>query len=206
MFRTSRPRGPFFRKSGVEYSLSPRALRWAFSAVRRKCHGRDARNFDRILERQEHALGGALVRRHLQQVFAPEQDFAVGDFIARLAGDDVRQRRFAGAVRPHDRVHLARVHGERQPMENLALLDTDLQIFHFKQRHCFPFLVPRPEDAGASKDVANNHSSHPSRRPLCGLLRMRPIQPNLPARSRSASALPPRTPSAVAAARPSQSR
>ena len=129
-FATSRT---FFRKSGVEYSLSPRALRWAFSAVRRKCHGGDAGNFDRILERQEHALGGALVRRHFQQVLAPEQDFAAGDFIARLAGDHVRKRRFAGAVRPHDRVHLARVHGERQPMENFAILDTDFQIFHFKQ-------------------------------------------------------------------------
>ncbi|MGY3292048.1 hypothetical protein ACVWWP_005115 [Bradyrhizobium sp. LM3.6] len=32
-FETSRT---FFKKSGVEYSLSPRALRCAFSAVRRK--------------------------------------------------------------------------------------------------------------------------------------------------------------------------
>ena len=44
-----------------------------------------------------------------------------------------RQRRFAGAVRPHDRVHFALVHGQRQPVEDLALLDTDLQVFHFKQ-------------------------------------------------------------------------
>ena len=95
-------------------------------------HGGDAGNFDRILERQEHALGGALVRRHLQQVLAPEQDFAAGDFIAGLAGDDVRQRRFAGAVRPHDRVHLARVHRQRQPVEDLTLLDTNLQIFDFE--------------------------------------------------------------------------
>src|SRR6266852_2722027 len=46
-------------------------------------HGGDAGNFHRILERQEHALGGALVGRHFQQVLAPEQDFAAGDFIAR---------------------------------------------------------------------------------------------------------------------------
>ena len=96
-------------------------------------HGGDAGNFDRILERQEHALGGALVGRHLQQVLALEQDFAAGDFVARLAGDDVAQRRFAGAVRPHDRVHLARVHGQRQPVEDLAILDTNLQIFDFEQ-------------------------------------------------------------------------
>ena len=52
-------------------------------------HGGDAGNFDRILERQEHALGGALVRRHGQEVLALEQDLAAGDFITRLAGDDV---------------------------------------------------------------------------------------------------------------------
>jgi hypothetical protein len=30
-------------------------------------------------------------------------------------------------------MHLARVYGERQPVEDLALLDADLQIFDFKQ-------------------------------------------------------------------------
>ena len=96
-------------------------------------HGGNTGNFHRILERQEHALGGALVRRHFEEVLALEQDLAAGDFIARLAGDDMGQRRFAGAVRPHDRVDLARIHGERQPVEDFALLDTNLQIFHFKQ-------------------------------------------------------------------------
>ena len=114
-----------------EFALAARlALRVQRGA--QEIHGGDAGNFHRILERQEHALGGALVGRHLQQVFALEQDFAAGDFIARLAGDDMAQRRFAGAVRPHDRVDFALVHGERQPVENLTLLDTDLQVFDFK--------------------------------------------------------------------------
>ena len=64
--------------------------------------------------------------------FALEQDFAAGDFVARLAGDDVAQRRLAGAVRPHDGVHFALVHGERKPVENLTLLDTNLQVFYFE--------------------------------------------------------------------------
>jgi hypothetical protein len=38
-------------------------------------HGGDAGDFHRILEREEDALGSALVRRHCQQVFALEQDF-----------------------------------------------------------------------------------------------------------------------------------
>ncbi len=98
-------------------------------------HGRDAGDFHRILERQEHALGGALVRRHLQQVLALEQDLAAGHLVAGLAGDDVGQRRLAGAVRPHDRVDLARIHGQRQPVEDFALLDADLQVLDFKQWH-----------------------------------------------------------------------
>jgi hypothetical protein len=28
---------------------------------------------------------------------------------------------------------LARIYGERQPVENLTLLDTDLQVFDFEQ-------------------------------------------------------------------------
>ena len=122
----------FFRKSGVEiFALAARlALRVQRGA--QEVHGGDAGDFDRILERQEHALGGALVGRHLQQVLAVEQDLAAGHLIAGLAGDDVGQRRLARAVRPHDRVHLALVHRERQPVEDLALLDTDLQVFDFK--------------------------------------------------------------------------
>ncbi len=110
------------------------AARLALGVQRRaqEIHGGDAGNLDRILERQEHALGGALVRRHLQQVLALEQDLAAGDLIAGLAGDDMGQRRFAGAVRPHDRVHLALVHGERKPMEDLAILDPNLQILDFE--------------------------------------------------------------------------
>jgi hypothetical protein len=95
-------------------------------------HGRDPRNFHRILEREEHALGGALVRRHREQVFAPEQDLAAGHLVTRLARDHMGQRRFAGAVRAHDGMDLARVHNKRKPMEDFTLLDADLQIFDFK--------------------------------------------------------------------------
>ena len=85
-FATSRT---FFRKSGVEiFALAARlALRVQRGA--QEGHGGDAGNFDRILERQEHALGGALVGRHLQQVLALEQDLAAGDLVAGLAGDDM---------------------------------------------------------------------------------------------------------------------
>ena len=57
-------------KSGVESSASPRALRWALSADLQERHGGDAGDLDRILEGEEDAGGGALVRLHLEQVLA----------------------------------------------------------------------------------------------------------------------------------------
>ena len=132
MFRDFATSRTFFRKSGVEILALAARLALRVQRGAQEVHGGDAGNFHRVLERQEHALGGALVRRHLQQVLALEQDFAAGHLIAGLAGDDMGQRRLAGAVRPHDRVHLALVHGERQPVENFTLLDTDLQIFDFE--------------------------------------------------------------------------
>ncbi len=132
MFRRSATAYAFFRKSGTRNSGLTARFALGVQRGAQEGHSGDARNFHRILEREEHALGGTLVRRHLQQVLALEQDLAAGDFIARLAGDHVRQRRLAGAVRPHDRVDLAFVHGERQPMEDLAILDTNLQVFDFE--------------------------------------------------------------------------
>ena len=129
-FATSRT---FFRNSGVEYSLSPRALRWAFSAVRRNVMVATPGISTGYWNARNTPLAARSSGDISKQVLAPEQDFAVGDFIARLAGDHMRQRRFAGAVRPHDRVHLARIYGERQSVENFAILDANLQIFHFKQ-------------------------------------------------------------------------
>ena len=95
-------------------------------------HGGDAGNLHRILEGQEHALGGALVRRHRQQVLTLEQDLACGHLVARLAGNDVTQGRFSRAIRPHDGVDLALVHGQRKAVENLTILDTNLQVFDFQ--------------------------------------------------------------------------
>ena len=56
-------------KSGVDSSL---AALLALRIERRvqEGHRGDARNFDRILERQEDAAGGAFVRRHFQEVLA----------------------------------------------------------------------------------------------------------------------------------------
>ena len=64
-----------------------------------------------------------------------------GRRVVGLAGEHIGQRRFARAVRAHDRMHLARIHGEVEAFENFLAVDLDVQIFDFKQRHrtAYPF-------------------------------------------------------------------
>ena len=45
-----------------------------------------------------------------------------------LAGQDVRERALAGAVRPHDRVHFAGADGEVDALENGLVFDAGLEI------------------------------------------------------------------------------
>src|SRR5918993_4484281 len=100
-------------------------------------HRGDAGDLQRILERQEHARRRALIRLHLQQVLAVEQDLAVEDLVVLLAGDHIGQGRLARPVRPHDGRHLAVVHGEVETVENALVLDLDNEVIDFE--HCsFP--------------------------------------------------------------------
>jgi hypothetical protein len=48
-------------------------------------HGGDARDFHRILEREEQALGGAFVGLHFHHILAVEQDLSLGRLVTRLA-------------------------------------------------------------------------------------------------------------------------
>ena len=121
-------------KSGVESSPSPRARRWALERRLEEGHGADARDFQRVLEGQEHTGGGALVGAHLEDVHAVEQDLAVEDLIILLAGDDVGQRRLAGAVGAHDGGDFAVLNGEVETVEDLLVLDGDGQVLDFD--HC----------------------------------------------------------------------
>ena len=48
---------------------------------------------------------------------------------------------------------LAIVHGEREPVENFTVIDTNLQVFDFKQcHHFFPRRHPEAPCAAISKD------------------------------------------------------
>ena len=70
-------------------------------------HGH-AGNRVRVLEREEEPGLRALVGAGLGDVDTVEQDLPLGDDVGGMPGDRVRERGLAGAVRPHDRVHLAR--------------------------------------------------------------------------------------------------
>ena len=59
---------------------------------------------------------------------------AVG-VVVGLAGEHIGERRFAGAVRAHDGVHLAGIHGEIETFENFLAVDLNVQILDFQKRH-----------------------------------------------------------------------
>ena len=80
----------------------------------------DAGDLHRVLEREEHALARPVLRAHGQQVLPLVGDGAPGDLVARPPRQHVRERRLPRPVRPHDRVHLARVHGQVQPLEDVV--------------------------------------------------------------------------------------
>ena len=80
-------------------------------------------------------------------VLAVEQHLALGDLVVGLAGEHMRERRLAGAVRAHDGVHLPLLDGEVETVEDFLAVDLDVQIFDFKQMSFdhfrFLILVPR---------------------------------------------------------------
>ena len=84
----------------------------------------DAGDLDRVLEGQEDALPRALLGAQLQQVPALVEHLALGDLVARAAGQDVGQRALARAVGPHDRVDLAGAHVQVEALAGSRLSAT----------------------------------------------------------------------------------
>ena len=99
----------------------------------RHAHARDG---GRVLEGQEQAGLGALVRRQAEDALPVQQDIAPGDLVVRVAGDGVGQRALAGAVRPHQRVHFALADGQVDALQDRLAFDGDVQVFdHEFGRH-----------------------------------------------------------------------
>ena len=70
----------------------------------------DPGDFHRILERQEHAITGALLGCHGKQILAKISDAASGDFVALATGERCGRGALAGAVGAHDRMYFAGVY------------------------------------------------------------------------------------------------
>lgn len=92
----------------------------------------DAGDLDRILEAEEQARRGARVRIEVEQVDAVEGDAALGHIVAGAAAEDIAERRFARAVRTHDRVHLTRVHGQAEALEDRLAVDFGVEVIDLK--------------------------------------------------------------------------
>ena len=111
-----------FRNVGrVELGLAAR-LALGVERGAQEGHVADARDLDRILEREEQPRRRPLLRLEREQVLAVERRGALGDLVALAAGEHVGERRLARAVRPHDRMHLARPHLEVDALEDRLVL------------------------------------------------------------------------------------
>jgi hypothetical protein len=114
--------------SAPDSSASPRARRCELRLSRRNWSVRHAGDFDRILEAEEQPRRGALVRLHREQVAAVERRAAFGHLIARPPAEHIGQRRLARAVRPHDRMHLARGHVRASAVEDRLVGDRRVEV------------------------------------------------------------------------------
>ena len=108
-----------------------------------------ARDRVRVLEREEEAALRALVGAELDEVLAVEEDLALGDLVGRVAHQRVGERRLARAVRAHDRVHLVRVDGQVDALDDLgSVLERDVQVLDLEQCHFVRSSRPRVQKKG----------------------------------------------------------
>ena len=90
----------------------------------------------RVLEGEEQAALGARVGLELEDRLAVEEDVALRDLVGGMAHERVGERRLAGPVRAHDRVHLVRGHGQVEAADDLgAVLGRDVQILDLEKSH-----------------------------------------------------------------------
>jgi hypothetical protein len=116
---------------GIEFFLAARPpLR--IQRCLEKRQRRDARNLNRVLQRQEHALGGARIGRQRGQIFALIQNAPARDLVTIASRERIRKRRFARAVRSHDGVHFARRNRQRDPFQDLLAVDRYVQVVNFQ--------------------------------------------------------------------------
>jgi hypothetical protein len=92
----------------------------------------DTRDFDGVLKREKESLARPFLGRKRQQIPIAIPHRAARHVIVIATGQYMRKRALARPVRPHDRVHFARVHAQVEPAQNRLAFHVDVQIADFK--------------------------------------------------------------------------
>src|SRR5579863_8445383 len=123
----------------------------------------DARNFDRILKREEQPFASGFFRLHGQQILAVEGDFAAGDVVGFATGKYLRKGAFPGAVRAHDRVDFTGIQLKVDAAKDLAVFNPDLQVLYVQKTHSIcPFSCRRSPPTLGRLEVARAESRQES--------------------------------------------
>ena len=122
--------------SGVESSASPRFLRCALSAVRRNVMVATPGISSGYWNARKMPLAARSSGGSASMSSPSSSTVARGHHVAVLAGEHMRERRFAGAVRAHDGVHVPFSIDQSRGLEDLLALDFDVEVLDFKQ-HVF---------------------------------------------------------------------
>src|SRR5439155_26570330 len=89
---------------------------------------RHARDLDRILHGEEESALRALPRGEAQELLTVDRDGTVCHLIVAAAHHRMGERRLSGAVRTHQRVHLAGAHVQVDAPKNLVAGDGRVEI------------------------------------------------------------------------------
>src|SRR2546423_1288426 len=89
----------------------------------KKLRVRHARNFNRVLKRQEDSLGRAFIRRQLTKIFSLKKHFSSRHFVSRMPSQNFSERGFARTIRPHDGVNFTLLDREINSFKNLVAVN-----------------------------------------------------------------------------------
>src|SRR5262249_921003 len=94
-----------------------------------------------IRDREDRPYARPHLGRYRERLLAPVDHRALRDLVPGPPRQHVRERRLAGAVGAHDRVHLAGVDREIHTLEDLVAAHGDVQVLDFE--HSFSGLTRR---------------------------------------------------------------
>ena len=91
-------------------------------------------NFVNFLEKRRR-----LFLSEIQQIITVQRDITARDIIAFTPRQDIRERRFTSAIRPHNRMNFPRRYFEREPTKDsfLAVINSGRQVIYLEHQ-CFP--------------------------------------------------------------------